>query len=282
MRVARLLKIVMIALAFGSAVPLHAAVTSRELNHVGLTPRLNGTLPLDVPLQDEAGATKPLRDWLNAKPSIWIFADYTCETLCGPIISIVSDALAHSGLRPGIDFRLIVVGFDPKDTAADAAAIKQAQVSTAQGLFAATYVLRSDAHTIAGLTDAFGFRSAYDRDRDQFAHPVLTFAVTPEGRLAGALSDLAIDPTTIRLAVLSAGRGRIGTWTDHIRLLCYGYDPASGTYTVAVGRLLAAAAAATIAALVLLIGILLQREHLARRRRSADSFGPRPRMPTTS
>ena len=53
--------------------------------------------------------------------TVRVLADYTCETLCGPVISIVSDALAQSGLRPGVDYRLIAVGLDPKDTAADAA-----------------------------------------------------------------------------------------------------------------------------------------------------------------
>jgi hypothetical protein len=43
--------------------------------------------------------------------------------LCGPIISIASDALAQSGQRAGTDL-------DPKDIAADAAHMKQAQVGT--------------------------------------------------------------------------------------------------------------------------------------------------------
>ena len=58
-------------------------------------------------------------------PAFGCFADYTCETLCGPALSIVSDALAQSGLRPGVDFRLVAVELDPKDTAADAANMKQ-------------------------------------------------------------------------------------------------------------------------------------------------------------
>jgi protein SCO1 len=73
------------------------------------------------------GTKKPIPLWLGNKPSIWVLADHTCKTLCGPVISIVSDALAYSGLHPGTDFRLVVVGLDPKDTAVSAANLKQAQ-----------------------------------------------------------------------------------------------------------------------------------------------------------
>jgi protein SCO1/2 len=31
-------------------------------------------------------------------PSIWILADYTCQTLCGPVVSIVSEAFGRTGL----------------------------------------------------------------------------------------------------------------------------------------------------------------------------------------
>lgn len=87
--------------------------------------------------------------------------------------------------------------------------------------------------------------------------------VTPDGRLSRALSGLAVDPATIRLAIVGAGNDTVGTLTDHIRLLCYGYDTAGGTYSVAIGRILAAAGIMTMAALALLIGLLLWRSHPA-------------------
>jgi protein SCO1/2 len=205
-----------------------------------------------------------LQFWLGGKPSVLVLADYTCETLCGPVISIVSGALARSGLRPSTDFRLIVVGLDPKDTAADAAAMKRAQASPDSDNSTASYFLRGSADALDAVTKALGFSSIYDRDHDQFAHPAVAFVITPDGRVARALPGLAVEPLSLRLAIVDAGKGTVGTLTDHIRLLCYGYDPASGTYTVAIGRLLAASGAATIVALVLLIGLLLRREHGAR------------------
>jgi protein SCO1/2 len=270
-----------VALALLGANSVLAAVTQRDLMNVDVAPPANAALPLDLLLQDEDALRKPLQFWLGTKPSAWVLADYTCETLCGPVISIVSDALARSGLRPGIDFRLIVVGLDPKDKADDAARMKQAQIGNSE-IAGASYFLRGNTEAISNLTRALGFSSVYDRDRDQFAHPAEVFVVAPDGRLARALSGLAVDPLTIRLAIVDAGRGVVGTWTDHIRLLCYGYDPASGTYSVAIGRILAAASAATAAVLMLLIGLLLRREFVERPIGSSPRrFEARSRTPTT-
>jgi protein SCO1 len=261
---------------------LHAAVTRRDLNEIGAAPPRNATLPLNLSLQGEDGSTKPLEFWLRTKPSVWVLADYTCKTLCGPVISIVSDALIRSGLRPGVDFRLVVVGLDPKDTAADAANMKQAHIGPGDAIFIASYFLRGDAGAIDALTQALGFSSVYDRDHDQFAHPAAAFVVAPDGRVVRALPGLATDPFTLRLAIIDAGNGVIGTWTDHIRLLCYGYDPASGTYSVAIGRLLATSGGMTIVVLALLIGLLLRREHAARATgTSVHRWPARSRTPTT-
>jgi protein SCO1 len=259
----RLAALLLLALAgFG---PANAEMAGSELGKVEAAPKPNAPLPLQVPLQGEAGDIKPLQQWLDAKPTIWVLADYTCETLCGPVVSVVSDALRQTGLKPGLDFRFIVLGLDPKDTAEDADAMKGAQVGTEGDLAAYTYFLRAEAGSVSSLASAFGFRSVYDRERDQYAHPAAAFVVTPVGRVARALPGLGLDAANLRLALVDASLGRVGSFTDHIRLMCYGFDPASGVYTVMAGRLLASAAALTIMALVVLISILLLRERTVQR-----------------
>lgn len=276
-----MLAIAILALT-GATDPVRAAVTQRELAEVGATPRSQAVLPLDLPLQGKDGIAHPLRVWLAGKPAVLVLADYTCETLCGPVISIVSGALAHSGLRPGADFRLVVIGLDPKDTTADAARMKQAQIGPNDEELAASDFLRGDAAVVGALTGALGFSSAYDRERDQFAHPAAAFVIAPDGRLARAMSGLAVDPVTLRLAIVDAANGTVGTWTDHVRLLCYGYDPASGTYTVAIRRILAAAGGMTVASLALLIGLLLRHQRAGRPvQTAARHFEARSRTPTT-
>jgi protein SCO1/2 len=183
-------------------------------------------------------------------------------------------------LRPAIDFRFVVIGIDPKDTAADATRMKQAQIGLDDGTHAASDFLRADTAAVQALTRTLGFATAYDREHDQFAHPAAAFVIAPDGRLARVLSALAVDPATLRLAVVDAANGTVGTWTDHVRLLCYGYDPASGTYTVAIRRILAVAGGLTVAALALLIGLLLRHQHAGRPvRTAAPRFEARSQTP---
>lgn len=253
------------ALLIALAVPClaHGQLIGPQLGKIEAAPEPNAPLPMELKLADEAGDIHSLLQWLGGKPTIWVFADYTCKTLCGPIVSVVSDALRQTGLRPGADFRFVVIGLDPKDSAGDAQAMKDSQVGVDGDLPAATYFLRAGAEDVAALATSFGFRSIYDKERDQYAHPAAAFAVTPAGRVARALPGLGLDAPDLRLALVEASVGRISSFTDHIRLMCYGFDPASGVYTVMAGRLLAGAVALTLMGLLLLIAILLRRERTA-------------------
>ena len=212
-------------------------------------------------MSDLDDRSEQLQDWLGNVPTVWILADYTCETLCGPAISIVSNALADTGLSGGRDFRLIVAGFDPKDSSAQALTMKKAQLSSRGGLSEHSYFLRAAAPDVGALTEAFGVRTVYDREHDQFAHPAAAFVVTPDGQISRTLSALSVDAASLRLALIEAGQGHVGRWIDQLHLLCYGFDPASGTYTLAARRLLIATSSVSVIALALLIGLLLRREH---------------------
>jgi protein SCO1/2 len=257
----------MAALLIAFAVPcsVRAELIGSQLGKIEAAPEPNASLPLQLELKGEAGDTRSVQQWLNGKPTVWVLADYTCKTLCGPIVSVVSDALRQTGLTPGNDFRFIVIGFDPKDSANDARAMKDVQVGTDGDLPAYTYFLRGGTEDIVALASAFGFRSIYDRESDQYAHPAVAFVVTPPGRIARALPGLGLDAANLRLALVEASRGQIGGFTDHVRLMCYGFDPASGVYTAMVGRMLASAGALTIIGLVLLIAILFRRERTVQR-----------------
>ena len=250
--------------AWSAPSPAEAALTASQIEQVALAPRAGAQLPLQIRMSDLSERPAPLREWLGGVPTVWILADYTCETLCGPAISIVSNALADTGLSAGKDFRLIIVGFDAKDTAAQALAMKNAQLTPRNGLSEHSVFLRIAAPDVGALTGAFGVQSIYDREHDQFAHPAAAFVVTSDGRISRALSALAVDAASLRLALVEAGQGHVGGWSDQIHLLCYGFDPATGTYTLAARRLLIATCSVSVIVLALLVGLLLRREHAAR------------------
>ena len=54
--------------------------------------------------------------------------------------------------------------------------------------------------------------------------------LTPDGRLARYLFGIEYGPRDLRLALVEASAGRIGTPVDALLLYCYHYDPMTGRY----------------------------------------------------
>lgn len=239
--------------------PADAALLSKDIAAVTASPRPGAQLPLDVTLTDD-DTSAALSQWLEGKPSVWIVADFTCRSLCSPILRTMTDVLGKTGFVPGKDFSVRVLGLDPKDSAADASAMKAAQVGTSGPIAEHTHMLRGTAEDIARITSAFGFSSIYDPALDQYAHPAAVFTVTADGRVSHALSGLGLDPADLRLALVEAGGGRIGSVADQVRLLCYGFDPSHGFYNLAIGRALSIGGGVMVALLAGFLGFMFRHE----------------------
>lgn len=245
------------------AFSVDAALLSKDIASVVASPPAGAQLPLDVPLSEDPNVA-PLRKWLDGRPSVWVMVDFTCRSLCSPILRTMADVLGKTGLRPGRDFNVRVLGLDPKDSAADAAAMKRNEIGDVDDLGKYIRMLRGSPENIARIAAVFGFNYIYDRALDQYAHPAAIFTVTADGRVGHALSGLELDPADLRLAIVEAGNGRVGTIADHVRLLCYGFDPSRGLYNLAIGRVLAVGGAVTVALLVGFLGFMFGRERWSR------------------
>jgi protein SCO1/2 len=230
------------------------------LDAVGVTPAPNAQVPTALELIDEDGVPRALAVAMAGRPTLLILADYTCKSLCGPVLGLAAHALEQSGLRPGMDYRVVAVGLDPNDHPADARAMKRAQIGEGTGLANATTFLTPDADAMAQIEASLGYRSAYDSQNDQVAHPAVAFVLTGDGHLARVLSGLALDPADLRLALVEAGEGRICNLADTVRLLCYGFDPAAGIYALSIHRLLLLVSLLSIAALAAAVGLMLREE----------------------
>lgn len=252
------------AMACTPIVSARAAVTPQEYQDVGVTLPAEAAVPLDATVIDETGRARTMRH-LVSRPSVLVFADYTCTTLCGPIVPFVAAALEKSGLDAAAEYRLIVVGLDPKDGAAAAARMRREHLGGIPALNGATTFVTAAPATVQRLTAALGYRYAYDADHDQFVHPGAAYVLRADGRVSRVLTGLGLSGGDMRLALVEASQGRLGTLGDQVRLLCSGFDPAHGAYNVMVSRMLAGGALATILVLGGGIGLLL----LAGRRRTA-------------
>lgn len=258
----------MIALLFALtlAVPASTAeadFTAAQLDAIAATPPPNAALPLDLGFRDENGRPVTLAHALGGRPSVVIFADYTCHTLCGPILEFAAAGLARTGLEPGADYRLVVIGLDPKDGLDSARAMRANHIDPGNPIGQAAIFLTGGQGAVDAATQAVGLHYTYDAQRDQFAHPAVVYVVDTDGRVRRALSALGLDGTDLRLALVDSGHGAIGGFADRIHLLCYGYDPVRGIYTERITTMLEIASGATL--LVLAGGILVMAVHVRRR-----------------
>jgi protein SCO1/2 len=117
---------------------------------------------------------------------------------------------------------------------------------------------------IRSVTDAVGFRYKFDEETKQYAHGAVILVLTPDGRVSRYLYGVEFPGRDLRLALVEAADGKVGTSFDRFVLTCYRYDPASRKYEpyawgfVRVGGLL------VLAGLAGLIGALVIRERKAR------------------
>jgi len=244
--------------------PAAASLTAEQLAAVGVKPPPGATLPLDVPLAGLDERPTTLRSAMAGHPAVLVFADYRCTQLCSPILAVTGAALASSGLAPGSDYRLIIVGFNPRATAADARAMIGGQIGFSTPVGRATFPLMGSQSAVETLTRSVGYRFAYDSENDRFAHPAALLIVTPDGRLSRVLTGLAITGDDARRALIEARSGGVADFVNRVRLLCYGLGASVGRYVGPVRIALAAAGVVTL--LVVAAGLLFLTRASARGR----------------
>jgi protein SCO1/2 len=232
------------------------------LRSIGFDQNIDQHVPLDTTFRDEAGKTVRLGDYFGKRPVVMVFAYYDCPMLCTQVINGLSSALGVLSLNPGEDFEIVTVSFNPHDTPATATAKKAIYLERYKrpGASDGWHFLTGDQPEIDRLTSAAGFRYAWDADTRQYAHPSGVIVLTPDGRLARYLFGIEYGPRDLRLGIVEASEGQVGTPVDALLLYCYHYDPMTGRYGLIIMRAMRLAGGATVLAIGAFILIMLRRE----------------------
>jgi protein SCO1/2 len=240
------------------------------LRGVALDQRLGERLPLERAFRDHAGRSVRLGDYFAARPVILTLGYYQCRELCPLTLEGIVRALRALSFSAGRDFDVVSVSFDPKDTAALAAAKREDAVAQygRSGSAEGWHFLTGDSEAVEALTQAVGFRFTEDGPSG-YAHATGIVIATPDGRLARYFYGVEFAPRDLRLGLIEAAARRIGSPIDQLLLFCYRYDPATGQYGLLVLRLLRLAGLATVLALAGLIAVMLRREARAKGREFA-------------
>ena len=237
------------------------------LHDVSYDQRLDSQVPLDLPFVDEQGRTVALGDYFGTQPVVLQLSYYECPMLCSLVRQGMLDALKDVTLSAGTDFQVVNVSIDPLETSMMAANAKAAAVSrygrsdAADGM----HFLTGTQDAIDQLARAVGFRYVYDASIDQYAHAAGIVVLTPTGLVSRYFFGVVFNPSDLRLGVVEASGNKIGSLTDQLLLLCYHYDPQTGSYTGLVMTITRVAGALTVLGIVAMI-VMLTRGSGPRRR----------------
>jgi protein SCO1/2 len=238
------------------------AVALDPLTAAGIDHKPDARVPFDLAFTDESGAVTTLRRLSGGKPILLVPVQHHCPNICGVTLAGLAQAIAGQSLRPGADFVTVAFGIDPREGPRDAATSLDRLRSGFAGIPAdAIHALTGKAGNIASVTAALGYRYAWDPQLRQYDHVAATAVLTADGRLARWLYGVAPAPQDLKLALLDAGQGKTGVWTDQLILLCYHYDPATGRYSNVIWTALRLLGAAMVAIVALAIGRDLYRDH---------------------
>lgn len=234
------------------------------LKGVDFEQRLGDDLPLDARFTDSTGAEVRLGDYFGQRPVIVALVYYECPMLCNLVLNGTVTSLRAVDFDAGSEFDVVVVSFDARETASLAAAKKDNYVTSygREDAGSGWHFLTGDAANIERLTEAVGFRYAYDEDRDEFAHSAGLVVATPEGTISRYFYGIEFPPRDLRLGLVEAADSRIGTLVDQVLLFCFHYDPATGRYSVATLNAVRVGGVLTVAALVTFMLTALRRERL--------------------
>lgn len=239
-----------------------ASTVPTPLREIGFDQNLDQRLPLDASFVDEQGQSVRLGQYFGSKPVVLAFVYYDCPMLCTQVLGALSSTLATMSLDAGKDFEVVLVSFDPREKPAQAAAkkveyMRRYKRPSAEGGW---HFLTGDEAQIKRVTAAAGFRYVWDEPTQQFAHPTGIIVVTPDGRPARYLFGIEYGPRDVRLAIVEASEGKIGSVADALLLYCYHYDPMTGRYGIYVMRALRLAGIATVLLIGTFIVVMVRRE----------------------
>jgi protein SCO1/2 len=275
-RLTALAFVVSLALAApGAARAQRTEPLPEQLEGVGITEHRDAKIPLDLAFSDEDGRAVRLRDYFHEdRPVVLTLVYYSCPMLCTLVLNGLTDAMRDLSWEPGAEYEVVTVSFDPRETSTLARLKKQNYLSMygRAGAGAGWHFLTGREEEIHALTEAVGFGYRWDEEQQQFAHQAAIFVLTPDGRISRYLYGVLFEPLTLKLTLLEASKGKIGSPLDQIVLYCYHYDPKSGSYAPAAMRFMRLGGVLT----MVLVGAWLSSVWLRSARRRPPVAPPAP------
>ena len=245
------------------ALPVFAAEDMPDaLKEVQLSPQLGAALPLQEEFIDESGQTVTLGSFFDGKKPVAVILNYYgCPMLCGLLLNAAKASFEDMNWVPDDHYKIVTISIDPKEKYSLAAAKKKSILGSVKredfrrGAETGWHFLVGKNGSEARIAKAMGFGYKWIEEEQQYAHGAALFLASPSGKLSRVLLGLNFPPRDLKLALLEAGEGKVGSFAEKLVLFCYHYDPKDNKYAILATRLVSLGGVVTV--LALLVGFLL-------------------------
>ncbi len=245
----------------------------KDMIGVGVDEKRGDTIPLDLAFRDHHGRPVTLAKYFHGERPVLLSLNYSdCPMLCQRQLTGLVTALQEMPWDMGDEYDVVTISIDPREQPARAKLTHKrytqdyARPGTADGW----HFLVGDSEDIEALADAVGFRYNFVEETGEYAHTAVLMVMTPDGVISRYLYGVMYDPGTVRLSMVEAGDGKVGSAMDQIFLTCFVYDHTKGRYGPQAFGIMRLGAGAT----VLVLGLSLAPYWLRRRRRKTQQAAP--------
>jgi protein SCO1 len=225
--------------------------------------RLGEPLPLEITFTGTDGNPVRVGDLFNDdKPVLITPIYYSCPMLCNLVLDQLLNRMMDLRLHAGRDFNILTYSFDPTEGREIAEAKKNLYLKRygREGAEAGWKFVTGDPASIRGFSDALGFHYAWDPIRKEYAHGAVVIVATPDGRISRYFYGIEYSAKDLRLGLVDSSNGKIGSLVDQFLLLCYKYDPMSGTYSARAMNVVRMSGAVTVLGLIGFLAVMFRRE----------------------
>lgn len=205
---------------------------------IGVDEKLGNFISESIFVINETGDTVNLLSLID-KPTILTLVYYRCPGICSPLMEGLADVIDRSDMILGKDYQVLTISFDSRENTELAVRKKKNHLNLMRKKEVAELhwkFFTTDSLNSALITNAVGFR--YKRTGNDFVHSATLVVISPEGKITRYLNGINFLPFEVKMSVLEASEGRIGTTVNKILQFCYAYDPAGQTYVLNITKVL--------------------------------------------
>jgi protein SCO1/2 len=214
--------------------PQNKGLFNRQMQ-IGFEEKQGQYVALDTKLIDEKGDTVLLGDVIK-KPTILSLVYYRCPGTCSPLMWGMSKFIDEMDLKPGEDYQILTISFDPSENIGLGIKKKQSYINTMKNKEAAQawQFFVSDSIELAKLTRSVGFN--YEKIRGEYVHPTGLIALAADGKITRYLRGIDFLPFDVKITMVEAAKGKIGPSINRLLSICYSYDTTGNQYVFDVTR----------------------------------------------